>query len=52
MEGAGQNDNCDCRISKYGEAHLYSALDDMPEHMRKALPDMQKMMVLLNKQED
>lgn len=30
----------------------YKTLDDMPEHMRKALPDMQKMMVLLNKQED
>ena len=30
----------------------YKTLDDMPEHMRKALPDMQKMMALLNKQED
>ena len=28
----------------------YKTLDDMPEHMRKALPDMQKMMALLNKQ--
>lgn len=30
----------------------YKTLDDMPEHMRKALPDMQKMMALLNKQEN
>lgn len=30
----------------------YKTLDDMPEHMRKALPDMQKMMELLNKQEN
>ena len=30
----------------------YKTLDDMPENMRKALPDMQKMMALLNKQED
>ena len=30
----------------------YKTLDDMPEHMRKALPDMQEMMALLNKQED
>ena len=30
----------------------YKTLDDMPEHMRKALPDMQKLMALLNKQED
>ena len=30
----------------------YKTLDDMPEHMRKALPDMQKIMALLNKQED
>ena len=30
----------------------YKTLDDMREHMRKALPDMQKMMALLNKQED
>ena len=30
----------------------YKTLDDMPEHMRKTLPDMQKMMALLNKQED
>lgn len=30
----------------------YKTLDDMPEHMRKALPDMQEMMALLNKQEN
>lgn len=27
----------------------YKTLDDMPEHMRKALPDIQKMMELMNK---
>ena len=27
----------------------YKTLDDMPEHLRKALPDMQKMMTLLDK---
>lgn len=30
----------------------YKTLDDMPEHMRKALPDMKKMMALLNKQQE
>lgn len=30
----------------------YKTLDEMPEHIRKALPDMQKMMALLNKNED
>ena len=30
----------------------YKTLDDMPEHMRKALHDMPKMTALLNKQED
>ncbi len=28
----------------------YKTLDDMPEHIRKALPDMEKMMKLINKE--
>lgn len=30
----------------------YKTLDDMPEHIRKALPDMQKMMELISNKED